>query len=855
MAVNNGRKTNSVPRNSVKKKPKPKQGKKVFKGICYGLLFCFLAIFVVAAGYVFAIIKTTPPLDVNAVLSLNQPSSLYDKDGAFMDNLHTDEVRYVIDSSKMPATLKNAFVSIEDERFYSHKGVDVQRVVGAALLDAKKILTGKKGLHGASTLTQQLLKNTILTNDVSIERKVKEMYLAINLEKRLTKDQILTAYLNTIPLGGNVYGVEAASLLYFSKSTSDLSLIECAYLAGITQAPSYYSAYNTNNVKDPTPYINRTLTVLGKMYEEQYITEAEYTKAVNDVKNGGLVFKPSKQDYKLNYEWFVYPAVSQVKEDLKEKYHYSDDEVSKLMVNGGLKIYTTMDRELQDYTQETLNNYKNLSISNKETYDNDGVPLLQASATIVDYRDGKVLAMVGGRGNQQPQSTNRAYNDLRPIGSTTKPLTVYGPALEEGVITAATAFDDAPLVDNKLDNGKTYNPKNSPDEYAGLLTAREALKYSKNTVSVQIEDALGLETGVSYGEKLGLKYNSHSKSSIASLALGQFNNDPSDRDGGNTYILAGAFGTFGNNGVYRKPMLYTKVVDATGKTLLDNSNPKETDVFSEETAYIMYDMLKGPISYNAGAAKWGEMPVAGKTGTTTDSTDLWFAGLTPYLSGSVWIGYDTPTKLSGGSSGCAKLWGIIMKKAHEKLAVKEIEEPSGIVKVNVCQDSGDLPTPGCYSDSRGSRVIEEMFAEGTQPTEGCNTHVWANVNIFNHKLATRNTPSFLTRKQVFIEKEHPNPVTADYNVVLPSGYDSSNNTSYNHSQHNTNSSNNTEDNNSDNNSNSGHSVGGTDNNNSNTTNNTSPAPTPPANRNNIAGTIPAPDTNNHNNTGITPYRN
>ena len=857
MAVNNGRKTNNIPRNHVKKKPKPKKGKKVFKGICYGLLFCFLAIFVVAAGYVFAIIKTTAPLDVDAVLSLNQPSSLYDKDGVFMDNLHTDEERYVIDSSKMPATLKNAFVSIEDERFYSHKGIDVQRIAGAALLDVKKILTGQKGLHGASTLTQQLLKNTILTNDVSIERKVKEMYLAINLEKRLTKDQILTAYLNTIPLGGNVYGVEAASLLYFSKNTSDLSLIECAYLAGITQAPSYYSAYNENNVKDPTPYINRTLTVLGKMYEEQYITESEYNKAVNDVKNGGLVFKSSKQDYKLNYEWFVYPAVSQVKEDLKEKYKYSDEEVSKLMVNGGLKIYTTMDRELQDYTQETLNNYNNLSISNKETYDNDGVPLLQASATIVDYRDGKVLAMVGGRGDQQPQSINRAYSDLRPIGSTTKPLTVYGPALEEKVITAATAFDDAPLTENKLDNGSTYNPKNTPDEYAGLLTAREALKYSKNTVSVQIEDKLGLKTGVSYGEKLGLKYNSHSKNSIASLALGQFNNDPNDRDGGNTYILAGAFGTFGNGGVYTKPMLYTKVVDATGKTLLDNSSTKETDVFSEETAYIMYDMLKGPVTYNATAAKWGDMPVAGKTGTTTDSTDLWFAGVTPYLSGSVWIGYDNPTKLSGGSSGCAKLWGMIMKKAHEGLAVKDIEEPSGIIRVNVCQDSGELPTPGCYSDRRGSRVIEEMFAEGTQPTSGCTTHVWANVNRLNNKLATPSTPSFLTRKEVFIRKEHPNSVTADYHVVLPSGYDPTDGGSYNSSEHDSdsNSSENIEDNNNTNNSHDNtNGETGTNNNNSNNSNhNSSPAPTPPVTGNN-PGTLPTPDNNsNNNNVNISPH--
>ncbi|WP_294405221.1 transglycosylase domain-containing protein [uncultured Clostridium sp.] len=770
MAVNNSTKTKSSPRN--KKKSRQNNGIKLFKGICFGLIFCFLALFVMAAGYAFAIIKTTPPLNVDDVLSLNQPSSLFDNDGNFMDNLHTDEERYVIDSSEMPANLKNAFVSIEDERFYKHNGIDVQRIAGAALLDIKKILTGQRGLHGASTLTQQLLKNTILTNDVSIERKVKEIYLAINLEKKLTKDQILTAYLNTIPLGGQVYGVEAASLLYFSKNTSDLSLIECAYLAGITQAPTTYSAYNENNIKDPSPYINRTITVLSMMKQNNYITEAECSKAIEDVKNGGLVFKKSKQDYNLNYEWFVYPTVSQVKEDLKKKYNYTDEEVSKLVVNGGLKIYTTMDKELQDFTQQTLDNYKNLGISNAETYDSNGVPLLQASATIVDYRNSKVLAMVGGRGRQQPQSTNRAYNALRPIGSTTKPLTVYGPAINEKVITAATPIDDAPLPANKLNGGNHYDPANSDFTYQGLMTAREALTYSKNTAAVIVEDMLGIKTGIEYGEKLGLKYNSKSKSSIASLALGQFNNDPKDPDGGNTYILAGAFGTFGNEGEYVRPILYTKVVDATGKTILDNEHLSREDVFSPETAYIMYDMLKGPVTYYSSTpAKWGEMPVSGKTGTTSDSCDLWFAGLTPYLSGSVWLGYDNPTKLSGGSSACAKLWGMIMAKAHEGLKVKEIEEPSSIVKVSVCRDSGLLPSSLCSADQRGSRVYEELFAEGTEPTETCNVHVVANINRLNNKLATPGTPSFLVRKEIYIRKDNPNPATADYNMVLPSSYD------------------------------------------------------------------------------------
>jgi penicillin-binding protein 1A len=778
MTVNNkGKKITSVPiKKKIKKPRRNSNKKKLFKGIGFALLFCFFALLVVVAGYAFAIIKTTPPLNVDAVLTLNQPSSLYDNKDAFMDNLHSNEERYVIDSSKIPSNLKHAFVSIEDERFYSHKGIDIQRILGAAYLDFKKIITKQKGLHGASTLTQQLLKNTILTNDFSMERKIKEAYLAINLEEKLTKDQILTAYLNTIPLGGSAYGVEAASLLYFSKSTSDLSLIECAYLAGITQAPTTYSAYNENNIKDPTPYINRTLTVLEMMHKLSYIDDTEYTNAVSDVKNDGLVFKSSKKDYRLNYEWFVYPTISQVKEDLKEKYKYTDEEASKLMVNGGLKIYTTMNKQLQDFTQATLDNYNNLGISNVEKYDNDGVPLLQASATIMDYRTGYVIAMVGGRGKQKPQSTNRAYNDLRPIGSSTKPLTVYGPAIDQEIITAATPIDDAPLPESigkkYPDNGKSYNPLNSPNEYSGLMTARDALTHSKNTSAVITEDKLGLKTGISYGQKLGLKYNSASKTSIAALALGQFNNDPNDRDGGNSYILAGAFSTFGNNGVYTKPILYTKVVDSTGKIILDNTTPKQTKVFSPQTAYILYDMLKGPVNeYNATGAKWGDMPVAGKTGTTSNSTDLWFAGLSPYLSGSVWIGYDNPKKLIGSSSGCASLWGKLMAKAHEGLEVKDIQEPSGIVKVDVCKDSGLLPSDLCSEDPRGNRITQELFIEGTEPTSSCTTHVIANVNIFNNKLVPPGTSSFLTKKSVFIKKDYPNPVTEDYAFILPSEYD------------------------------------------------------------------------------------
>lgn len=747
-------------------KSNPKSWKTILKRIFFTCLFLGLALFVVGLGYVFAIIKSTPPLDINSVLLLNQPTLIYDRDGALMDNWHTDEERFVIGSDEIPDNLKNAFVSIEDQRFYSHSGIDVKRIAGAFVTDVVKILKGKSGMHGGSTLTQQLLKNTILSDeDFIIERKIKEIYLALKLEKELSKDQILTQYLNTIPLGGTVYGVESASMLYFGKPAIDLSLIECAYLAGITQAPTTYSAYNIKNQDDPSVYLNRTKTVLGKMFELGKISEEEYNQAIIDVDNNGLVFKPSKKNYNLNYEWFVNPAVAEVKKDLQDKYKYTDEELSKLMMNGGLKIYTTMDRGLQDHTQSVLDNLDSRKVGgNGAVLENTNTPALQASATVTDYKTGEVLALVGGRGEQGANSRNRAYSDLRSLGSSIKPLTVYGPAINEKIVTAGSSVDDAPVT-----TLGSWSPENVTKTFDGNISIRDAITYSKNTAAALTANSLGINTAISYGEKLGLIFNDKSKS-LPSIALGQFDN-ANGSDGGNTYISASAFGTFGNNGVYVEPKLYSKVVDASGKTLLENETITKT-VFSSQTAYIMYDLLKGPVKYyGAGDAQFGSMPVAGKTGTSSDAKDFWFSGLTPYLSGSVWVGYDMQNEMSGTSSVAAELWGDIMSKAHEGKEVTEITMPDGIVKASVCKDSGKTPTALCSADPRGNRVSSEYFIAGTEPTSLCESHVMAKINTSNNKLATDKTPKGLIAEKVFVKKSVVSSVTKDFPYLLPTETD------------------------------------------------------------------------------------
>lgn len=771
----NVKKNKNSGKNSKKKKNQPKY-KKILKGTFLGILIAGLLCFVVGLGYVFAIIKSTEPLDVNAVLTLNEPSMIYDSEGQYIDNLPTQEERYKVKLDEMSKYLKDAYISIEDERFYKHPGVDIKRTLGSALRSAKYFFTGSGNVQGGSTLTQQLIKNTLLTNDVKIERKIREIYLSLKLESKLTKDQILEAYLNTIPLGGKIYGVEAASKYYFEKSAKDLTLPEAAFIAGLTQAPSAYSPYDPENIADPTIYLDRTKTVLMKMRDLGYITQEEYDEAYAFTDSNQFAFSQTVINYKINYEWFVYPALDQVRRDLKDVYKYTDEEVDRLFATGGLKIYTTMDRKIQDSTQAVLNDRNSIQqldiYANPEVTDENGTPALQAAAVIMDYRTGQIKAMVGGRGEQPARSTNRAYYALRSIGSTTKPLTVYGPAIDTKTITAGTVLDDAGLPSSIQSKYGGYNPANWNKVSDGLITARQSLALSKNVPTVLIEDKLGIETGLAYGEKLGLVYSEDSKG-IATISLGEFTEAEANPDGGNPYILASAFGSFGNNGLYTEPILYTKVVDATGKVILE---PKlnQTQVFSPQTAYIMRDLLKGPLSFDGSLAKIPNMPVIGKTGTTSNVTDFLFAGLTPYYSGAVWIGYDNRSAMGGASysSSAASLWGAIMAPIHENLEYKEFDgNPGGVTSVAICKDSGKRPTDLCNKDPRGSRVYNELFIAGTEPTGVCDVHVTAKVNKNNNKLATENTPKNLIEERVFIKKANPSSGTADYQYVLPTEKD------------------------------------------------------------------------------------
>jgi len=740
-------------------------GKKVFKTLFLTFVIIALVATVAIGGVVLAMVKTTPSLDINEFLKLDEITVLVDNSGKSMDEYVVAERRINVPIAKVPKDLQDAFISIEDVRFETHPGIDVKRLAGAIFNDIKIKLKGSGGsLQGASTITQQLVKYRIfledsLENRTSIKRKIQEMTLSLQIEKILTKSQILETYMNTIFLGGNAHGVEAASKQYFNKSIQDLTLKQTAFLASAAQNPSVSYSLASKAFKNKAAFeSNRTKAVLDNMLKYNKITKKQFDVAMaEDLK---FNFAPNNKNH-MNYEYFSGPVILQVTNDLMKQYNISKTEAESMLMYDGVKIYTTMDRNMQNATQKLIDN----SVQGD----------VQAASVVMDYHTGEVKTIVGGRSTKVPGLYNRATytygkvdDFLRAPGSSIKPLTVYGPAIDSKIATAATVIEDSPIPK------PGYNPTNSPNIYRGYLTLRDCLMHSVNIAAVKIENMIGLKTGVSYGEKFGLQLDNTDKLSTSAMALGQLNGGESN--GTNPLTMAAAYGVFGNNGMRTTPRLYTKVVDRTGKVLLETKF-ETTPVLSPQSAYIMYDLLKGPVSSGGTGpgAVFGDMPVRGKTGTSSDSKDLWFVGLSPYYSAAVWIGKDNATPVNMSSNDAATLWGGIMKKAHSSLPVKEVAMPSGISTLSVSKDSGDIPSELTYADPRGNRVYSELFIDGTQPTTTDSIHVIANVTLApdgSYVLASEFTPPAKIETRVFIKRDYiPNVPLEDSAFVVPTAVD------------------------------------------------------------------------------------
>lgn len=791
----------------------------------------FLGVVVCAAGFgvVSGILANTPDITTINVSPTKFATKVYDNKGNEIETLIDEgSNRVYVPLEQIPEDLQHAFIAVEDERYYTHNGIDLKGIARAASV----ALTTFKLKEGASTITQQLIKNTVFeayneSTIEKIERKLQEQVLAMKIDAEMGKEAVLENYLNIINLGNGNLGVQAAANNYFNKDVSELTLSECAVIAGITKNPNGY-----NPVRNPERNRERQLEVLNHMREQNYITEAEYQEAVNDNVYDRIQDIHIETDDNSAYTYFTDALIDVLIEDLTTKLGYTENQATNLIYSGGLSVYTTQDMEMQRIAESVLNdpaNYPegtelslsmNLSLVDPEgkaryyTHNNmlryfqtvaempafellfeseeagleyveqykaylesegyeityESVQFIiqpQISFTLMDQFTGEVKVIVGGRGDKTTsRSMNRATNTYRSPGSTMKPLVVYGPAIDSGEVTLATVYADVPYY-YKYGGKLVFN---YDSKYLGVMSVREALYRSQNVPAVKCLADISSEYGFSYLQNFGLTtlvapenainglHDVTESIALGGMTLGAYNID-----------MCAAYATYANSGVYTKPIYYTKVYDHDGNLLLDNSTPETHRVVKEDTAWLMTNAMESVVTRGTGTkCKVPNQPVAGKTGTSNSEGDLWFVGYTPYYTAAIWTGYDDSGREVKGVDH-RSMWSDIMTQIHADLPTGSFQaKPSSIISVAVCQESGLLPVPGlCDADERGSQVVTEYFAVGTEPTTTCTAHGLFNICMETGKLSIGTCPA-LTR--VFVVRP-PNNTIVPKNIVANSESD------------------------------------------------------------------------------------
>lgn len=774
----------------------PKWGKKFFLTFIKAFLIFILAVGIIGAsagiGAFKGIISTAPDINLNVITPTGFSSFAYDNEGKEIAKLvAADSNRIPVSMDQIPDNLAHAFVAIEDVRFYDHNGIDIKGIIRAGVQALKD-----RGLgQGASTITQQLVKNNVFENWVDettiekIRRKVQEQYVAIELERQLTetyghdgaKDKILENYMNTINLGQNTLGVQAASLRYFNKPVYQLTLSECACIAAITQNPSKW-----NPISHPEANRERRDRVLLNMLNEGYIDQDEYDEAVADDVYSRIQLVNEESEDSAVYTYFVDELTEQVFEDLVNVAGYNETQAYNLLYSGGIKIYTTQDPEIQRICDDVFSNpdnypadtkwylkyeltvkqangdMKNFSnemfvahfkeqkssfnaiyASQDEAYTaiesfqaavmeaGDEVfvesvnltPQPQVSFTVIDQSTGYVVAIVGGRGAKEASRTlNRATNTVRQPGSCFKIVSTYAPALDSAGLTLATVKNDAPF---SYATGRPVSNwyGNDAGDYKGLCSLRYGIEQSLNVVTVktltQITPQLGYDYLLSFGFTTLVEREERNGQIISDI--GQPLALGGISDGVTNMELNASYAAIANHGTYIKPTLYTKVVDHNGNIILDNTKPESHQVIKETTAFLLTDAMVDVVTKGTGGSvNFSNMAIAGKTGTTTAYKDVWFAGYTPYYTATSWAGYDNNVPLSRGAErNLAKtLWRAAMTQIHADLPNESFTRPSGIVTAQICSKSGKQPIAGLCDGN----VRTEYFAEGTVPTSSCDVH-------------------------------------------------------------------------------------------------------------------------------------
>ena len=640
-------------------------------------------------------------------------SVIVDQAGNKIADLSGDEKRKIISFEEMSEYLPNAYVAIEDERFRQHDGVDIKRTAGAIF----KTLTGNKS-YGGSSITQQLVKNITKDDETAgmggIKRKIREWAKAYQVERLITKDDILELYLNIIYVGeeGNLHGVELAAEYYFNKSAKDLDLAECAYLAGINSSPNYYNPYKLYNENDTeekrTERIkNKTLTVLKKMKDLGFVQDEEVYNAAVAKTEEGLPFSKGNVSSNSGYTYHTEAVISQVINQVVEEKGISEELAKNYIYSSGLTIYSTVDPNVQSQIDTTFTNSK-LILSGRDK-NPDGTLInehSQAAIAVVDYKTGQVKGISGGIGEKtETQGLNRATQSVRQCGSSMKPIATIAPGLEEKIINAATAYDDC-----AVQFGTNYTPKNY-NYFTGITNIRRFISTSQNIPALKIMAELTPEKSIEYLNKMGIKSLKKEEDAHLSLALGGTTN------GATPLEMAVAYGTIANDGVYVTPTFYTKIVDSSGNVVLE---PKQetTRVISEQNAYITKTIVQEPVK-SGGTATYCAIPgmdTAAKTGTTDDDYDRWLCGFTPYYSAACWFGYDRNEEVRySGTNPAGQLWDAVMTNIHRDLANASFVRPEGIVEATVCRTTGCLASESCRDTYR------EIFTSDNMP-ERCEGH-------------------------------------------------------------------------------------------------------------------------------------
>lgn len=672
-----------------KKKSKYSKKKRTKKIIIIALI-----ILIIAAG-IYLAISSHNWQTIITDMQTNENSIVKDSENNTVATFGSEKIKKKIDNSDIPENLKHAYVAIEDERFYSHHGVDIKRT-GSAILSY--IFHGGSSSFGGSTITQQLVKNLTGENEGKITRKVKEWGRAWSLESCMSKDEILGLYLNVIYVGPNLYGVETGAQYYFNKSAKNLKLEECAFLAGINHSPNSYNPFESGNADK----INtRTKTVLAKMLELKYITQDEYNQAIENVENG-LSFKKGTVTAKETINSYHTDALqSQIIEDLCAKKHMSETFATNYIEMAGLTITSTVNVNIQNEMEQEFQKSKYQLKSQ-----NGGDPS-QAAMVIIDHKTGYVVGCVGGLGKKTTvRGLNRATQSIRQTGSAIKPIAVLTPGIDKKIFTGATIF-----ADEQKTFADNYSPENY-SKYLGNITVRRALESSQNIPFVEMMEEIGPKTSMSYLEKMGITTLSKEDENLA-LALGGLDKGISPLE------MAGAYATIANDGVYIEPTFYSKIVNKEGKTILEAKQQKRS-VFSKEVAYILKELLTQPVTGSYGTATYcaiSGIDVAAKTGTTDENYDRWLCGFTPYYTGVTWYGYDQNETINynGKKNPAGILWANIMSKVHSNLKNARFEKPSKVTSCIICSESGEIANSGCPNTYR------EYFLLGTTPGK-CTEH-------------------------------------------------------------------------------------------------------------------------------------